>query len=393
MHSPVIVDAVRTPIGNFLGSLQKFTAPELGAMAVKALLERTGVDAEQVDEIIMGNVLTAGVGQNPARQAGLKGGLPPKVAALTVNKVCGSGLKAVILGAQAIRLGDAEVVIAGGQENMSLSPFLLKGLRTGLRLGNSEAIDSMVADGLWCAMEDFHMGSTAELVAREHKVSREQMDAYAAKSQEKALAAIKDGAFKNEIVPVSIPQRKADPVLFENDEGPRAGTTAEKLAKLRPAFEKEGTVTAGNASTINDGAAALLLMSKEKAESLDLKPLAEIKAYATAGLEPKWVMMTPVPTVKLLWEKTGWSDKDVDLYELNEAFAVQSVAVLKELNLDAAKVNIHGGAVALGHPIGASGARILTTLVHSLKNKKLKRGIAALCLGGGNGVGVAVEML
>ncbi len=393
MKKAVIVDAVRTPIGGFLGSLSKFKAPELGGIVIKGLLERNNIDPALVDEVFMGNVLTAGVGQNPARQAALKAGIPNKVAATTVNKVCGSGLKSVVFAAQAVMLGDADIVVAGGQESMSNAPFLLPNMRNGSKLGHSKALDSMIADGLWCAFEDFHMGNTGEIVAREFNISREEMDAYAAESQLKAVNAIKNGRFKNEIVPVEIPQRKADPIVFDTDEGPREGTTAEVLAKLRPVFDKEGTVTAGNASTINDGASAVLVMSEEKAVELGLKPIAVINSYATSGVEPRMVMMAPVEAVKMIWEKTGWKNEEVDLYELNEAFAVQSVALNRELNLDATKVNVNGGGVSLGHPIGASGARILTTLLHALKDRSGKKGIAALCLGGGNAVAMAVEMI
>ncbi len=392
MKKAVIIDAVRTPIGAFMGSLAGFKAPELGGIAIKGLLERNGVSPSVVDEVFMGNVLTAGVGQNPARQAALKAGLPDTVAATTVNKVCGSGLKSVVFAAQAAMLGDADIVVAGGQESMSNAPFLLPNMRSGNKLGHAEVLDAMIKDGLWCAFEDFHMGNTGEIVAKEFNISREEMDAYAAESQRKAVEAIRTGKFLNEIIPVSIPQRKGDPVIFDRDEGPREGTTVETLAKLKPVFDRAGTVTAGNASTINDGASAVLVMSEEKASELGLKPLAVIKSYATSGVPPRMVMMAPVKAVRMLWEKTGWKNEEVDLYELNEAFAVQSVALNRELNLDVSKVNVNGGGVSLGHPIGASGGRILTTLLHALKNRGGRKGIAALCLGGGNAVGMAVEM-
>jgi acetyl-CoA C-acetyltransferase len=374
-----------------MGALKGFRAPELGAMVVREAVQRAGVDPDRVDEVIMGNVLSAGLGQAPARQAALKGGLPPKVGALTINKVCGSGLKAVMLAAQGIATGDADIVVAGGMESMSNAPYLLPKAREGMRLGHGELIDSMVHDGLWEAYEDYHMGCCGELVSESYGVTREQQDAFALESHRKAIAAIKAGKFKDEILPVPIPSKKGETVTFAVDESPREDTSLEALARLKPAFREGGTVTAGNAPGVNDGAAALVVTSAETAKALGRTPLARIVAQSTSGLEPKMVMMTPVPAIRRLWEKTGWSAKDVDLYELNEAFAVQGVAITKELGLDPARLNVHGGAVALGHPIGASGARVLTTLLYAMKDRGARRGIAALCLGGGNGVALAVE--
>ena len=393
MREAVILSAVRLPTGKFLGSLKGFTAPQLGAMVVKEAVARAGLAPEQVDEVIMGNVVSAGLGQAPARQAALGAGLPPRVAALTVNKVCGSGLKAVMLAAQGVATGDSEVVVAGGMESMSNCPYLLPSVREGLRLGHGETIDSMIYDGLWDPYEDYHMGCTGEIVADKHGVSRRQQDEYALESHRRAIAAIKAGRFKDEILPVPIPQKKGDPAMFDTDETPREDTSLEALARLKPAFKEGGTVTAGNAPGVNDGAAALVVTSAEKARALDRKPMASIVAQAVSGLEPSMVMMTPVPAVRKLWEKTGWSASSVDLVELNEAFAVQAVAVCRELGLDPARVNVNGGAVALGHPIGASGARILTTLLYALRDRGKRRGIATLCLGGGNGVALAVEIL
>jgi acetyl-CoA C-acetyltransferase len=392
MREAVILSAVRVPTGRFLGTLKGWSAPQLGALVVKEAVSRAGVSGEQVDEVIMGNVVSAGLGQAPARQAAIHAGLPPKVAALTINKVCGSGLKAVMLAAQGIATGDSEVVVAGGMESMSNCPYLLTGAREGLRLGHGELRDSMIWDGLWDAYSDYHMGCTGEIVAEKYGVTREQQDQYALDSHRKAIAAIEAGKFKDEILPVPVPQKKGDPVMFAADESPRPDTTLEALAKLKPAFKDGGTVTAGNAPGVNDGAAALVVTSADRAKALGRQPLARIVGQAVAGLEPSMVMMTPVHAVRKLWEKTGWSAGSVDLFEINEAFAVQAIAVMRELELDPAKVNVHGGAVALGHPIGASGARILTTLLYALKDRGKKRGVATLCLGGGNGVALAVEL-
>jgi len=391
MQRAVIVSAARTPIGVFLGGLAPLSAPQLGAIAVREAVARARLEPGQVEEVILGNVLQAGVGQNPARQAALGAGLPESVAAFTVNKVCGSGLKSVMLAAQAIRAGDAQVIVAGGMESMSNAPYLLTRARTGLRLGHAELLDANLRDGLWCALTDQHMGSTAELVAREYRVSRQEMDAYAVESHRRAVAAAESGAFDEEIVPVEVPQRKGDPVVVRRDEGPRKDTSLEALAKLRPAFDQNGVVTAGNASMINDGAAAVVVMSESRASALGLEPLAAIEAYATAGLAPEWVMMAPVPATRLVLEKAGWTSDQVDLVELNEAFAVQACAVTDQLALDRSKVNVHGGAVALGHPIGASGARVLVTLLHAMKRRGAHQGLATLCLGGGNGVAMAVR--
>ena len=393
MREAVILSAVRVPTGRFLGTLKAFRAPELGALVVKEAVARAGVAGDKVDEVIMGNVVSAGLGQAPARQAAIHAGLPPKVGALTINKVCGSGLKAVMLAAQGIATGDADVVVAGGMESMSNCPYLLTGAREGLRLGHGELRDSMIWDGLWDAYSDYHMGCTGEIVAEKYGVTREQQDQYALDSHRKAIAAIKAGKFKDETLPVPIPQKKGEPVLFAEDESPRADTSLEALAKLKPAFKDGGTVTAGNAPGVNDGAAALVVTSAETAKALGRKPLARIVGQAVAGLDPSLVMMTPVEAVRKLWTKTGWSAANVDLFEINAAFAVQAGAVTRELELDPAKVNVNGGAVALGHPIGASGARILTTLLYALRDRGKQRGVATLCLGGGNGVALAVELI
>jgi acetyl-CoA C-acetyltransferase len=389
----VIASAVRTATGKFLGSLKPFTAPQLGAIVIREAVARAGVDPAVVEECIMGNVVSAGQGQAPARQAALRGGLHDRVAALTINKVCGSGLKAVMLAAQGITAGDADVVVAGGMESMSNCPYLLAGAREGLRLGHGQAVDSMINDGLWCTFEDWHMGNAGEVVAVDFGITREAQDAFALNSHRKAADATSAGRFRAEIVPVSIPAKKGAPVVFDQDESIRPESSMEALAALRPAFKADGTVTAGNAPPVNDGAAAVVVMSETRARELSVQPLARIVGQATSGLAPKNVLMTPVDAIKRLLKKTGWSLGDVDLFEINEAFSVQLVAVLGELGIDAARVNVNGGAVALGHPIGASGARILTTLLYALQQRNLKRGVAALCLGGGNGVAVAVERL
>ena len=392
MRDSVIISAVRTPTGKFLGSLKDFTAPQLGALVVREAVARAGVDPALVDECIMGNVIQAGNGQNPARQAALNGGLAEHVAALTINKVCGSGLKAVMLAAQGIATGDIDIAVAGGMESMSNAPYLLPRIREGLRMGNGQLVDSMINDGLWCAFENCHMGNSGETVADVYKVGRSEQDAYAAESHRKAAHATAEGWFKDEIVPISIQQRKGSPIVVEKDEAIRADTTVEALGALKPAFKKEGgSVTAGNAPGVNDGAAAVVVMAADKAKSLGLTPLVRIVGQATSGLAPKMVMMTPVEAVRKVSQKIGWDLKDVDLFEINEAFSVQAVAVMRELGIDAARVNVHGGAVALGHPIGASGARILTTLIHALERHDKRRGVAALCLGGGNGVALAIE--
>ena len=391
MRESVIVSAVRTPTGKFLGALKDFKATELGAMAVREAVARAGVDPAVVDECIMGNVIQAGNGQNPARQAALNGGLHDHVAALTINKVCGSGLKAVMLAAQGIATEDIEVAVAGGMESMSNSPYLLPRVREGLRMGNGTLVDSMINDGLWCSFENCHMGMSGEVVAEAYRVGRAEQDAYAAESHRKAARATREGWFRDEILPISIPQKKGSPLVLDRDEAIREDTTAETLAGLKPAFKKDGTVTAGNSPGVNDGAAAVVVMSTDKARALGLTPMARIVGQATSGLAPKMVLMTPVESVRKVAAKIGWKLADVDLFEINEAFSVQAVAVLRELGIDPSRVNVHGGAVALGHPIGASGARVLTTLLYALRHRNLKRGIAALCLGGGNGVAVAVE--
>jgi acetyl-CoA C-acetyltransferase len=363
----------------------------LGSLVVAEALRRAALDPGEVDEVILGNVVSAGLGQNPARQAALGAGLPDTVAALTINKVCGSGLKAVVLGAQAVALGDALIVIAGGMESMSNAPYLLQGARTGLRLGHGKMLDAMIHDGLWDAYEDYHMGNTGEVVAQEYGITRQAQDEWALSSHRKALAAIEAGKFQAETIAVEVPQRKGEPVLFEVDESPRVDSSLEALSKLRPAFQKDGTVTAGNAPGVNDGAAAVVVTSAAEAQRRNLQPLARIVAYATSGIAPRLVMMAPELAVRMVLDKTGWSMDEVDLFEFNEAFAVQQCALVQELKLDAARVNVHGGAVALGHPIGASGARVLTTLLYALQDRGLKRGIAALCLGGGNAVAMGVE--
>ena len=392
MHEPVILSAVRTPIGKFLGSLSSLSAPRMGALVVAEAIRRAGVSPDAVDEVIMGNVLAAGLGQNPARQAALFGGLPPSVGAVTVNKVCGSGLKAVMMAAQAVRLGDEEIVVAGGMESMTRAPFLLEKGRTGYRLGHGELVDSVIRDGLWDVYNDYHMGNTGEVVATEYNISREEQDAWAVGSHTKALAAMDEGRFKAEILPLEIKGRKGDVTLVENDEAPRRDTSMESLAKLRPVFQKDGTVTAGNAPGLNDGAAATVVTSAATAGKLGRQPLARIIGYATAGLEPRLVMMAPEAAVKKLAARIDWSLGEVDLFEFNEAFSVQQVALARALEIPAEKVNVNGGAVALGHPIGASGARVLATLLYALKDRGKKRGVAALCLGGGNAVAMAVEV-
>ena len=393
MRASVIVSAVRTPTGKFLGGLKSFTAPQLGAMVVREAVRRAGIDPNDVDEVIMGNVVGAGLGQAPARQAAIHAGLPPTVGALTINKVCGSGLKAVMLAAQGIATGDVDIVVAGGMESMSNCPHLLKGAREGLRMGNGTLVDSMVHDGLWDAYSDFHMGNTGEIVAEKFNITRQQQDEFAVNSHKKALAAIAKGAFKDEILKVEIAQKKGPAIVVENDESPRTDTSMESLGKLKPAFREGGTVTAGNAPGVNDGASALVVMAEDIAKSRGLKPLARIIGQATAGVEPSMVMMAPVGAVQKLLKKTGWKLENVDLFELNEAFSVQALGVANELGLDLNKVNVNGGAVALGHAIGSSGGRILTTLIYALRARGLKRGIATLCLGGGNGVALAIEVL
>jgi acetyl-CoA C-acetyltransferase len=391
MQDVVILSAVRTPTGKFLGTLKDFTAPRLGAMVIREAVRRAGVDPAGVEECLMGNVVSAGTGQAPARQAALGGGLSDHVAATTINKVCGSGLKTVMLAAQGIAAGDLEIAVAGGMESMSNCPYLLDRAREGLRMGHGQLLDSMIQDGLWCSFEQCHMGHAGEVVATEYGIGRGAQDAYAVESHRRAVEATAGGRFKSEVLPVPVPQKKGDPVLFDRDESIRADTSIEGLGALRPAFKKDGTVTAGNAPPVNDGAAALVVTSGSRAATLNLTPLARVVGQASSGLAPKYVLMTPVEAVRRLVRKIDWKIEDVDLFELNEAFSVQAVAVLRELGIDPQKVNVNGGAVALGHPIGASGARILTTLLYALKQRGLKRGIATLCLGGGNGVAVAVE--
>jgi acetyl-CoA C-acetyltransferase len=402
MQDAVIVSAVRTPTGKFLGGLRSFSATELGALVVREAVARAGVDPASVEECIMGNVVSAGLGQAPARQAALRGGLADHVAALTINKVCGSGLKAVMLAAQGIATGDIETAVAGGMESMSNTPYLLTGAREGMRMGHHEVLDSMIVDGLWCSFEQCHMGTAGEVIATEYHIGRAQQDEYAVQSHCKAAAAQAAGRFKAEILPIGVPQRRAasgqagsagpaETSVLDRDESVRADTSVAALGALRPAFRRDGTVTAGNAPPVNDGAAALVVMSAKRAAALNLTPMARVVGQATSGLPPKYLLMTPVEAVRRLLPKIGWNIGEVDLFELNEAFSVQAVAVLRELGIDPAKVNVNGGAVALGHPIGASGARILTTLLHALKQRNLKRGIATLCLGGGNGVALAVE--
>lgn len=391
MTEVVIVAAGRTAIGKFGGSLAKISAPELGAHVIKGLLEATGVKGEQISEVILGQVLTAGSGQNPARQSVIKAGLPHGVPALTINKVCGSGLKAVMLGAQAIVCGDAEIVIAGGQENMSAAPHVMLGSRDGFRMGDAKMIDSMIVDGLWDVYNQYHMGITAENVAEKYGINRAVQDEFAVASQNKAEAAIKSGKFKDEIFPLSIPQRKGDPLVFDTDEFPRLGATLEQLTGLKPAFKKDGSVTAANASGLNDGAAAVMLMSAAKAKELGLKVLAKVQAYASAGLDPTIMGMGPVPASKRCLEKAGWSASELDLMEINEAFAAQACAVNQEMGWDTSKINVNGGAIALGHPIGASGCRVLVSLIHEMNKRDSKKGLASLCIGGGMGVALAVS--
>src|SRR6201993_3448823 len=392
MEIPVILSAVRTPIGKFQGGLSSFSAPELGGKIVAEAVRRAGLEGKQVDEAILGNVVQAGIGQNPARQAALKAGCDPRVAAMTINKVCGSGLKAVALAAQAVQLGESEIVAAGGMESMSNCPYLLPQARTGYRIGDGVIVDSMVHDGLWDAYENFHMGMTGELVAEKYKITREEQDKFAFESHQKAIHARKSCFFEAQILPIEVPQKKGDAMVIKYDESPREDTSLEALAKLRPAFKKDGTVTAGNAPGTNDGAAALVVTSERNASRLGKTPMARIVAQAVSGVDPKWIMEAPIYAVEKLLEKTGWDrDRDLDLVELNEAFAVAAIIVTRQLRLNPEKVNVNGGAVALGHPIGASGARILTTLLYELQRRNLKRGIAALCLGGGNAVALAVE--
>lgn len=391
MQNVVIVAAGRTAIGNFNGSLASLSADQLGSAVIKGLLDQSGIEPSQIDEVLLGQVLTAGCGQNPARQAAVNAGLPANIPAMTINKVCGSGLKAVHLAAQAIALGDADVIIAGGQENMSQSAHVLPNSRGGQRLGNWQMVDTMINDGLWDAFNDYHMGITAENIQQRFEISRDQQDDFAAGSQQKAEAAQNANRFAEEIIPVSIPQRKKDPIVFDRDEFPKHGCTADSLGKLRPAFKKDGTVTAGNASGINDGAAAVILMSEDKANQLGLTPLVRIKAYANAGVDPEVMGTGPIPASKGCLEKAGWTVEDLDLIEANEAFAVQAMAVNREMGWDTDKVNVNGGAIALGHPIGASGCRILVTLIHEMIKRDANKGLATLCIGGGMGVALAVE--
>ena len=391
MQEVVIVAATRTAVGSFQGALANTPAVDLGAAVIRRLLQQTGLDPAEVDEVILGQVLTAGAGQNPARQAAIGAGLPHAVPAMTLNKVCGSGLKALHLAAQAIRCGDAEVVIAGGMENMSLAPYVMPAARTGLRMGHGKLLDSMIQDGLWDAFNDYHMGITAENLVDKYGITREAQDAFAAASQQKARAAIEAGRFRDEITPIEIPQRKGEPLVFDTDEQPRAGTTAESLAKLKPAFKKDGSVTAGNASSLNDGAAAVLLMSAEKAEALGLPVLARIASYANAGVDPAIMGIGPVSATRRCLEKAGWSLDELDLIEANEAFAAQALSVGQELGWEANKVNVNGGAIAIGHPIGASGCRILVTLLHEMVRRGAHKGLATLCIGGGQGVALALE--
>jgi acetyl-CoA C-acetyltransferase len=388
----VIISAVRTPTGKFQGALKDFSATALGAMVVRESVRRAGVKPEDVDEVILGCVIQAGLGQNPARQAALHGGIPFGVSAVTINKVCGSGLKAVMMAAQGIQLGDSEIVVAGGMESMTNAPYLIPKAREGYRLGNGVLVDAMINDGLWCAFENYHMGNTGEVVAERYNVTREEQDEYALNSHRKAVAASKAGKFKDEILPVEIPQKKGAPLILDTDESVREDTSLEVLAKLKPAFKKEGgTVTAGNAPGVNDGASALVVTSLERARSLHIEPMARIAAQATSGIEPELVMMAPVEAIRKVLKKAGWSLNEVDLIELNEAFAVQAVAIIRELDLDPNKVNVNGGAVALGHAIGQSGSRLLTTMLYEMKRRDVHRGLAALCLGGGNAVAMAVE--
>jgi acetyl-CoA C-acetyltransferase len=389
----VIISGCRTPVGKFQGSLSEFSAPQLGAIVVREAVKRAGVAPTEIDECIMGNVISAGLGQNPARQAAIYGGLSSATGAMTINKVCGSGLKAVALAAQAVQTGNSSIVVAGGMESMTNAPYLLPQARKGYRLGNAQIVDSMVHDGLWDIYNNYHMGITGENVAEKYAISREEQDEFAVNSHRKALAAIKECRFKSQIIPVEIPAKKKGepPTLFEKDESPREDSTIEVLRALKPAFKKDGTVTAGNAPGVNDGAAALVVTSALRARELGAKSMVRIVAQATSGVDPQWVMMAPVGAVRKIWEKTGWKNEDVDLYELNEAFSVQALGVMRELGLDPNKVNVNGGAVAIGHPIGASGARVLVTLIYEMIRRDVKRGIAALCLGGGNAVAMAVE--
>ncbi len=391
MEQAVIVNAVRTPVGSYGKSLTSISAVDLGVIALQAALQRTGIEPAQVDEVILGNVLQAGLGQNPARQVAVKAGLPKEVPAFTINKVCASGLKSVFLAAQAVMLGDAEVVIAGGIENMSQTPYGLRQARWGYRMGDGEIIDLMILDGLWDAFHGYHMGTTAENVAKKFGITREEQDAFALASQQKAEAAIKSGRFKDEIVPVMIPQRKGEAVAFDTDEHPRLGTTLDALKKLKPAFQGDGTVTAGNASGINDGAAIIVVMSAGKAAKLGLKPMVAIKAYSSAGVDPSIMGTGPIPSTRKALARAGWKAEDLDLIEANEAFAAQAIAVNRDLGWDLSKVNVNGGAIAIGHPIGASGARILTTLLHEMHKRGARKGLATLCIGGGQGAAIAVE--
>jgi acetyl-CoA C-acetyltransferase len=393
MNESVIVSAVRTPTGKFLGGLKEFTAPQLGAMVIREAVRRAGIDPGIIEECIMGNVVSAGLGQAPARQAALRSGLSDNVAALTINKVCGSGLKAVMLAAQGLATGDIEVAVAGGMESMSNCPYLLKRVRDGLRMGHGEVLDSMIIDGLWCSFEQCHMGNAGEVISTEYNLGRAQQDEYAVESHRKAAEATAAGRFKAEMLPVEIPQKKGAPIVIDRDESIREDTTVASLGALKPAFNKDGSVTAGNAPPVNDGAAALVVMSEKRARQLNLEPMARIVGQATSGLAPKYVLMTPVEAVRRLLPKISWKIEDVDLFELNEAFSVQALAVLQQLGIDPQKVNVNGGAVALGHAIGSSGARILTTLLYALEQQGKKRGIATLCLGGGNGVALAIERL
>ncbi|MDP4126840.1 MAG: acetyl-CoA C-acetyltransferase [Bacillota bacterium] len=391
MRDVVIVSAVRTPVGSFNGALGQQAAVELGALAIKEAINRAGISADQVDEVIMGNVIQAGLGQNPARQASIKAGIPQEVPSMTVNKVCGSGLKTIVCAAQSIMVGDADIVVAGGMENMSLAPYVLPKARTGYRMGNATVVDAMVYDALTDAFDNIHMGITAENIAEQFGITREQQDSYSVSSQNRAEASIKAGKFVEEIVPVTIPQRKGDPVVVSQDEFPRFGATYDSMAKLRPAFKKDGTVTAANASGINDGAAALVIMAKEKAEALGLKPMATIKSWASAGVDPKIMGTGPIPASRKALEKAGLKIEDIDLVEANEAFASQTLRVAQELNLNMDKTNVNGGAIAIGHPVGASGTRILVSLLHEMKRRDAHRGLATLCIGGGQGIAVIVE--
>jgi acetyl-CoA C-acetyltransferase len=391
MTDTVILSAARTPVGKLLGALKTLSAVDLGVVAARAAIERAGIDPTAVDEVIMGNVVQAGNGQNPARQVALRAGVSDSVAALTINKVCGSGLKAVMLASNGIRVGEIEIAVAGGMESMTNAPYLLKNARQGYRMGNGEIIDSMIVDGLWCSFDDWHMGCTGEVVAERYNVTRQEQDEYALNSHRKAIAAMKDGRFDREIVPVELTQKKGAPIVVRTDEGPREDTSLDALSKLKPAFKEDGTVTAGNAPAVNDGAAALVVTSEEKARAVGRKPIARIIAQATSGTEPKLVMMAPVGAIQKTLARAGWKLSDVDLIELNEAFSVQAVAITRELGIDPARLNVNGGAVALGHAIGASGARILVTLLYEMQRRDVRRGLAALCLGGGNAVAMAVE--